>query len=173
MEQGVDKHVDLQGSSAKRKVRLAITWKGKLDILFSNAGIGGIASSITSLDMEQVKHLISINLIGKVHAIKHAERAMLICTTKGSIIFTSSSTGIIGGLASRSYSFSKAGVHGIHVNCISPHGVPTDMLTLVGEEGILLRGKAATVEDVAQTAVFLASDDTGFITAHNLVIDGG
>ncbi|PPR99695.1 hypothetical protein GOBAR_AA20978 [Gossypium barbadense] len=163
MEQGVDKHVDLQGSSAKRlvpmatsihilymKVRLAITWKGKLDILFSNAGIGGIASSITSLDMEQVKHLISINLLGKVHAIKHAERAMLICTTKGSIIFTSSSTGIIGGLASRSYSFSK---------------------TLVGEEGILLRGKAATVEDVAQTAVFLASDDTGFITAHNLVID--
>ncbi|KAA3463304.1 short-chain dehydrogenase reductase 2a isoform X1 [Gossypium australe] len=138
--------------------------------------------------MEQVKHLISINLLGKVHAIKHAERAMLRCSTKGSIICTSSSTGIIGGLASRPYSFSKAaacklGVHGIHVNCISPHGVPTDMLgnettpeqvkTLVGEEGILLRGKAATVEDVAQAAVFIASDDTGFITAHNLVIDGG
>lgn len=85
----------------------------------------------------------------------------------------------------------ELGVHGIRVNCISPHGVPTDMLIsgyrmfrgkettpeevkkLVGDQGSLLRGKAATVEDVAQAAVFLASDDTGFITAHNLVIDGG
>nr|KJB77819.1 hypothetical protein B456_012G159100 [Gossypium raimondii] len=201
MEQGIDKHVDLQGSSAMRllklfvengayvviadildepgtmladsigacyihcdvpkesnaesAIQLAITWKGKLDILFSNAGIGGIARSITSLDMEQVKHLILINLLGKVHAIKHAARAMLRCSTKGSIICKSSSTGIIGGLASHPYSLSKP------------------VKTLVGEEGILLRGKAATVEDVAQTAVFLASDDNGFITAHDLVIDGG
>ncbi|KAG4162807.1 hypothetical protein ERO13_D01G136400v2 [Gossypium hirsutum] len=268
MEQGVDKHVDLQNSSAKRMIgkvavvtggargigaataklfaengayvviadildetgtmladsigaryihcdvakesdvesaiQLAITWKGKLDILFSNAGIGGTASSITSLDMEQVKHLVSINLLGNVHAIKHAARAMLRCNTKGSIICTSSSAGIMGGLASHPYSLSKAGivglmrtaacelgVHGIRVNCISPHGVPTDMLIsgyrmfrgnettpeevkkLVGDQGSLLRGKAATVEDVAQAAVFLASDDTGFITAHNLIIDGG
>ncbi|KAG8500261.1 hypothetical protein CXB51_004393 [Gossypium anomalum] len=166
MEQGVDKHVDLEGtlladsigacyihcdvakeSEVESAIQLAITWKGKLDILFSNAGIGGIASSITSLDMEQVKHLISINLVGKVHAIKHAERAMLRCSTKGSIICTSSSPG--------------------------NETTPEQVKTLVGEEGILLRGKAATVEDVAQAAVFLAPDDTGFITAHNLVIDGG
>ncbi|MBA0815171.1 hypothetical protein Gohar_020933 [Gossypium harknessii] len=127
MEQGVDKHVDLQGtlltdsigacyihcdvakeSDVESAIQLAITWKGKLDILFSNAGIGGIASSITSLDMEQGNE-----------------------TT------------------------------------------PEQVKTLVGEEGILLRGKAATVEDVAKAAVFLASDDYGFITAHNLVIDGG
>ncbi|KAK5837303.1 hypothetical protein PVK06_013113 [Gossypium arboreum] len=114
-------HCDVaKESEVELAIQLAITWKGKLDILFSNAGIGGIASSITSLDMEQVKHLISINLLGKGNE-----------TT------------------------------------------PEQLKTLVGEEGILLRGKAATVEDVAQTAVFLASDDTGFITAHNLVIDGG
>ncbi|XWS69431.1 hypothetical protein CRYUN_Cryun04dG0178500 [Craigia yunnanensis] len=129
---------------------------------------------------------------------------MLRCHTKGSVICTSSSAGVMGGLASHPYSLSKAaiiglmrtaacelGVHGIRVNCISPHGVPTDMLVsgyrifrgnertpeqvsrLVGEEGSLLRGRAATVEDVAQAAVFLASDDAGFITAHNLVLDGG
>ncbi|GMI87466.1 TAPETUM1, TAPETUM 1 [Hibiscus trionum] len=198
-------HCDVsKESDVESAIQLAITWKGKLDILFSNAGIGGTASSITNLDMEKVKHLISINLLGNVHAIKHAARVMLGCGTKGSIICTSSSAGIMGGLASHPYSLSKAGilglmrtvacelgVHGIRVNCISPHGVPTDMLVsgyrmfrgnemtpeqvvkLVGEQGSLLRGKAATVEDVARAAVFLASDDAGFITGHNLIIDGG
>ncbi|XVF02960.1 hypothetical protein REPUB_Repub04eG0219300 [Reevesia pubescens] len=185
-------------------IQIAISWKGKLDILFSNAGIGGPSGSITSLDMEVVKHLITVNLLGNLHGIKHASRAMLRCHTKGSIICTSSSAGVMGGLASHPYSLSKAaiiglmrtaacelGVHGIRVNCISPHGVPTEMLVsgfrifrgnettpeqvsnFVGEEGSLLRGRAATVEDVAQAALFLASDESGFITAHNLVIDGG
>ncbi|OMO72597.1 Short-chain dehydrogenase/reductase SDR [Corchorus olitorius] len=185
-------------------IKLAVTWKGKLDILFSNAGIGGPAGSITSLDMEQVKHLISINLLGNVHGIKHAARAMLTCHSKGSIVCTSSSAGIMGGLASHTYSLSKAaiiglmrtaacelGEHGIRVNCISPHGVPSEMLMsgyrlfmgnevrpeevskLVSEKGSLLRGKTPTAEDVAKAAMFLASDDAGFITAHNLVLDGG
>ena len=43
----------------------------------------------------------------------------------------------------------------------------------LGEEGSLLRGRAATVEDVVQAAVSLAYDDAGFITAHSLVLDGG
>ena len=50
-------------------IQLAITWKGELDILFNNAGIGGPKGSITSLDMEQVKHLISVNLLGNVHGL--------------------------------------------------------------------------------------------------------
>ncbi|XVE85540.1 hypothetical protein DITRI_Ditri17bG0098400 [Diplodiscus trichospermus] len=198
-------HCDVsKEDDVKSAIQLAITWKGKLDILFSNAGIGGPSGSITSLDMEQVKHLISVNLLGNVHGIKHAARAMLRCGTKGSIICTSSSAGIMGGLASHPYSLSKAGIiglmrtaacelgaYGIRVNCISPHGVPTDMLVsgyrifrgnettpeqvgkLVGKEGSLLRGRAGTVEDVARAALFLASEDAGFITAHNLVLDGG
>nr|KJB77633.1 hypothetical protein B456_012G158900 [Gossypium raimondii] len=134
-------HCDVaKESDVESAIQLAITWKGKLDILFSNAGIGGIASSITSLDMEQVKHLISINLLDKVHAIKHAARAMLRCSKR------------------------------FHHMYVEFHRYA--LKTLVGEEGILLRGKAATVEDVAKAAVFLASDDNGFITAHNLVIDG-
>ncbi|KAH1040483.1 hypothetical protein J1N35_042226 [Gossypium stocksii] len=117
-------HCDVaKESDVESAIQLAITWKSKLDILFSNAGIGGIARSITSLDMEQVKHLIAVNLL-KYH-------------WKGN------------------------------------ETTPEQVKTLVGEKGILLRGKAATVEDVAQAAVFLASDDNGFITAHSLVIDGG
>lgn len=111
----------------------------------------------------------------------------------------------MGGLASHSYTMSKEailglsrstacelGVYGIRVNCISPHGVPSEMLvseyrkflgnmelrpdevsSIVGERGSLLHGRGGRMEDVAQAVLFLASDESGFITGHNLVIDGG
>ncbi|KAK4352730.1 hypothetical protein RND71_028248 [Anisodus tanguticus] len=123
----------------------------------------------------------------------------------GTIICSSSSAAIMGGLASHSYTMSKEailglarstacelGVYGIRVNCISPHGVPSEMLvseyqkflgnmelkpdevsSIVGKRGSLLHGRGGRLEDVAQAVLFLASDESGFITGHNLVIDGG
>lgn len=124
----------------------------------------------------------------------------------GSIICTSSSSGVMGGLGGHAYTLSKGainglvkttacelGSHGIRVNSISPHGVPTEILVnayrtylhndridaaevtkTVAEKGSLLTGRAGTVEDVAQAALFLASEESSrFITGHNLVIDGG
>lgn len=122
----------------------------------------------------------------------------------GSIICTSSTASIMGGYASHAYTMSKAamdglmrscacelGVHLIRVNCISPHGVPSEMLLnafkcfgkvditceelseFIGKKASLLKGRGATIEDVSQAALFLASDESGFITAHNLFVDGG
>lgn len=112
----------------------------------------------------------------------------------------------MGGLGGHAYTLSKGAVnglvrttacelgsHGIRVNSISPHGVPTNILVnayrkylnndkidvadvteIVAEKGSLLTGRSGNVEDVAQAALFLASEETsGFITGHNLVIDGG
>lgn len=186
-------------------VQLALTWKGKLNILFANAGIGGPAGSIINLKMEEVASLLGINLFGIIHAIKHASRAMMAGKNGGSIICSSSSAAIMGGLASHPYTAAKnailglakstaceLGEYGIRVNCISPHGVPSEMLLsayrlclgrddikpedvtkIVGERASLLKGRGGSMEDVAQAVLFLASDDSGFITAHNLVIDGG
>ncbi|XLR63194.1 hypothetical protein S83_013866 [Arachis hypogaea] len=185
-------------------INLAISWKGHVDIMLNNAGIGAIDGSITSLDMEHVKHLLSINLNGTIHGIKHAARAMIKGQKGGSIICTSSAAAIMGGLASHAYTMSKAamdglvrsaacelGVHLIRVNSISPHGVASDMLlsafkrfekvdiTLeelkghIGKRASLLQGKGATAEDVAHAALFLASDESSFITAHTFPIDGG
>ncbi|KAF2305732.1 hypothetical protein GH714_007882 [Hevea brasiliensis] len=181
-------------------------WKGKLDIMFNNAGIAGHDGSIANLDMEKAKQLFSVNVNGNLHGIKHAAKAMIEGRNGGCIICTASSAAIMGGLGSHTYTLSKEaivglmkstacelGVHGIRVNCISPHGVPSEMLVsayrriigkvdvkpeevgkIVGESGSLLRGRYASVEDVAQAALFLASEESaGFITAHNLVIDGG
>ncbi|KAJ1406464.1 Short-chain dehydrogenase/reductase SDR [Sesbania bispinosa] len=199
-------HCDVsKESDVESAIDLAVAWKGHLDIMFNNAGIAdNEGRSITTLDMEKLRHLLSINLYGTIHGIKHASRAMIKGKKGGSIICTSSAAAIMGGLASHGYTMSKAamdglmrsaacelGVHLIRVNCISPHGVPSEMLLsayrsfgnvditpeqlseYIGKRASLLKGRGATTEDVAQTALFLASDESGFITAHNLPVDGG
>lgn len=199
-------HCDVsKEAEVESAVQLALAWKGTLDIMISNAGIGGFGGSIAEVDMEHLKQVVSINLYGMVHSVKHAARAMIDRKIQGSIICTTSSAAILGGLASHAYSSSKAGVvglvrtsacelgeHGIRVNCISPHGVPSEMLVnayrkffgkadlkiedvnkVIGARGSLLRGRVGSVDDVASAALFLASEDAGFITGHNLVVDGG
>ncbi|XP_050374882.1 short-chain dehydrogenase reductase ATA1 [Argentina anserina] len=195
----VSKEADVESA-----VELALGWKGQLDIMFNNAGIAGPSGSITSLDMGEVQQLLAVNIFGNLHGIKYAAAAMIKTRRSGSIICTSSSAAIMGGLGGHAYTLSKEsinglvrsaacelGVHGIRVNSISPHGVPTEILVtayreclgediqaedvgkIVGERGSLLRGRCGTVKDVAEAALYLASEDSGFITAHNLVLDGG
>nr|GMD29237.1 short-chain dehydrogenase reductase ATA1 [Ipomoea batatas] len=186
----VSKEADVESA-----VKFALEWRGKLDIMFNNAGIAGPGGSIADLQMDQLGSLLAINLNGVVHGIKHAARAMIAGGKGGTIICSSSSAAIMGGLASHSYSLSKSailGLHGIRVNCVSPHGVPSEMLVsayrmilgktdvmadevgkIVGERGSLLRGRGGRMEDVAQAVLFLASEDSGFVTGHNLILDGG
>ncbi|KMT17748.1 hypothetical protein BVRB_2g034980 [Beta vulgaris subsp. vulgaris] len=194
----VSKEADLESA-----VKLALAWKGRLDIIFNNAGTSGADGSITNVNMNEVNKIIAVNLFGVVHGIKHAARAMIEGQQGGSIICSSSSAAIMGGLASHAYTMSKGaiqsliksaacelGQHGIRVNCISPHGVPTEMLIsgyrrflgdieaeeiskISAKSCSLLSGKGGTTQDVAAAALFLATDEAGFITGHNLVIDGG
>ncbi|KAI3946172.1 hypothetical protein MKW98_008765 [Papaver atlanticum] len=199
-------HCDVtKESDVESAVNLALTRKGRLDIMFNNAGVSGANGSITTADMDAIKDIMAVNICGIIHGIKHAAKAMIKCGKGGSIICTSSSAAIMGGLASHGYTLTKEamlglarstacelGVHGIRVNCISPHGVPSEMLVsgyrkilrnakiglkdvdkIISESGSLLPGRSGTMEDIAQAAIFLASDDAGYITGHNLVVDGG
>lgn len=169
-------------------VQLAVTWKGKLDIMFNSAGLEGNVGTITNLNIKEMTDLLSINLNGVVHGIKHASRAMIVGGKGGSIICTSSTAALMGGLGSHPYTLSKEaivgvarsaacelGVHGIRVNCVLPHGSPSQEMSNAAEErGSLIKGRGGRAEDVAYAALFLASDEeSGFITGHNLVIDGG
>ncbi|KAF2316646.1 hypothetical protein GH714_041987 [Hevea brasiliensis] len=72
-------------ADAESAINPALAWKGKLDIMFNNAGIAGPDGSITNLDMEQAKHLFSVNVNGNLHGIKHAARAMTESRNGGSI----------------------------------------------------------------------------------------
>jgi NAD(P)-dependent dehydrogenase (short-subunit alcohol dehydrogenase family) len=114
----------------------------------------------------------------------------------GAIVCTASVASLQGGFGPASYTASKhallglvraaageLGRHGVRVNCVSPGGVATPLscaLMGVGPEELeamtvphnVLRGKVLRAEDVAEAALFLASDQAAFISGHNLVVDG-
>ncbi|XP_047308977.1 tropinone reductase-like 1 [Impatiens glandulifera] len=170
---------------------------GHLDIMYNNAGVidrpfGSILDT-TKADLNKV---LQVNLGGSFMGAKHAARVM-IPQKKGCILFTASASTAIAGLSTHAYTASKYGIvglsknlsaelgqHGIRVNCVSPYGVMTNMTPGLSDEmkahcEIMtseygnLKGKILKADDVANAALFLASDDAAYISGLNLVVDGG
>ena len=172
---------------------------GGLDIVFNNAGVGGAEGTIADCPDPVFDRTIDVNLKAVWRGIKLAT-PLLIERGGGSIISTSSDAGLIGFPGLAAYSAAKAGVigmtraaamevarHNIRVNCICPGGIVTpiiynnpamganldpDMLrTLLGSAHPLPR--AGEPEDIANAALWLASDESSFVTGQAIAIDGG
>lgn len=180
----------------RRAVEQTLAAFGRLDVLFNNAGV---YYPHTALDCseEEWDLQIDINLKGTFLMSKHA-LAPMIAQGGGVIINNSSGWGLVGGDAAVAYCASKGGVvlltkamaidhgrQGIRVNCICPGDVDTPMLPddarrrglkwedyLAGAANRPM-GRIGTAAEIAKAALFLASDDSSFMTGASLAVDGG
>jgi len=164
------------------------TW-GKLDILYNNAGIAEPqAVPITQIEEKSWDAVIAINLKGVFLGIKYAIPEM-VKGGGGSVINTASCAGTQSPLGTSSYNASKAGVisltksaaleyakKNVRVNCISPGPCESNLNTPSVSETLEKQsvcGRLAKPEEVAQVALFLASDESVHVNAANMAIDGG
>jgi len=188
----VSKAVDVQGY-----VQHAVSTFGKIDVFFNNAGIEGVVKPITEYPEDAFDKLIGVNVKGVWLGIKYVLPEM---NDGGSIINTSSVAGLMGYGSMSAYVTSKHAVigltrtaaleaapRGIRVNSIHPAPVDNRMMRSLEEgfapgegetvkkgfEATIPLGRYATNDDIAKGVLFLASDDSKFITGMKLVVDGG
>ncbi|KAL6638110.1 hypothetical protein ACP70R_025682 [Stipagrostis hirtigluma subsp. patula] len=186
-----------------RAVDAAAERFGALDVMVNNAGVtGDKVTDIRNVDFAQVRRVFDINVHGVFLGMKHAARVM-IPQGRGSIVSLASVASVIGGMGPHAYTASKHAVvgltknvagelgrHGVRVNCVSPYAVPTalsmphlpkgaraddalkDFLAFVGGEANL-KGVDLMPRDVAEAVLYLASDEARYVSALNLMVDGG
>lgn len=183
-------------SNCQRVVDDTLKQFGQIDILFNNAGVFYPQTAIECSEREWDEQ-IDVNLKGTFLMSKYALPGMIARKT-GVIINNASGWGIVGGDHAVAYCASKGGVvlmtkamaidhgaHGIRVNCICPGDVQTPMLPADAKmrglkwEAYLAAcanrplGRIGTVDEIAKAVLFLASDDSSFMTGAALVVDGG
>ncbi len=187
-------------SSAERdiagSVALAIKEYGGLDVCYANAGISGGLVPFFEETVARWTEVLNINLIGTFLAAKHAALAM-VKQKRGSIICTASVAGLRSGAGGMPYSASKAGVislvqtaanqlsgTGVRINAICPGLIETGMTRPIFEQA-RARGSERKIgqlnplrrpgmpEEIAQTALFLASDASSYVNGQAIAVDGG
>jgi len=174
-------------------VDLAVKRFGGVDCIFNNAGVGGAFGPIGDTTVEEFDFTFAVLVRGVFLGIKHASNRMKAQGRGGSIINTASVAGIGGGAGPHAYSGAKAAVANltrsvsvelaaslIRVNAIAPGGIKTPLATGRHEAAwdALIREKQPWPElgmpqHIADAALFLASEESRFITGQVLVVDGG
>jgi NAD(P)-dependent dehydrogenase (short-subunit alcohol dehydrogenase family) len=179
-------------------VQAALDRFGTLDVLCNNAGIGETHTSILDLEESEWERVFAVNTKGVFLGIKYGAAAMMKSGQGGSIINTASVAGIVGNPGYVAYASSKAAcIHltktaalelarsQIRVNALAPAFTATPMVdAMVATHrdperarqklgNIIPLGRLGTPEEIAHAALFLASDESSFMTGAVLVLDGG
>lgn len=196
-------HADVsRESDVEALVSRVVEAYGRLDCMFNNAGVAGPTGSIESVNVEGFDEAIGVLLRGVFLGIKHAVPVMK-RQGSGSIVNTASIAGLRTGYGNHIYSAAKAGIiqltrsvamelgeNGIRVNCICPGFIPTPMIGRARGLSIdeadrkldTIRKSFTKAQplrrpgdptDIAEAALWLASDASSFVNGHALVVDGG
>jgi NAD(P)-dependent dehydrogenase (short-subunit alcohol dehydrogenase family) len=184
----VAKEADVQAM-----IECAVSEFGRLDIIFNNAGVGGVIGPVWDIEEDEWDYTFDVLVKGVFFGIKHAARVMRQQGQGGAMINTASTAGLSGGSGPLVYSAAKAAVINltksaavqlapdrIRVNAICPGGILTG-LTNQGDPEAAAKSLATFQpwpehgkgEHIAGAALFLASEDAGFVTGEALVVDGG
>jgi len=179
-------------------VDAALASFSRLDVMYNNAGIVGAVGPIASTPAEEWQRTLAVHLNGTFFGCKHAARVMM-PQESGSIINMASTAGLLGGQGPHAYATAKHGIigltknvaaelcrYGIRSNCIAPGSMATSMVAgLFGEHDAIeatkarlarrspLKDRPGVAEDVANAALWLASDESGYTTGLTLTTDAG
>ncbi len=175
-------------------VERASTEHGRLDVIFNNAGIEGPSARLADHTLAQWQQVLAVNLTGVFLGMKYAIPVMA-KQESGSIISTASVAGLVGWHGAAAYSATKAAVvnltrtasveyakYNVRVNCICPGVIQTAMVERItgSSDEALERLKRmqplpriGQPEDIARMALYLASDESSFVTGAAMVVDGG
>ena len=180
-------------------VDAAVAEFGQLDVMYNNAGIVGAVGPVDTTPANEWHATMDVLLHGVFYGIKHAARVMKPRQT-GSIISMASTAGVMGGLGPHAYAAAKHAVvgltknaaaelcrSGIRVNCIAPASMLTPMVAFAHSgdhtnmegtraelaESSPLIGRPGLASDVANAALWLASDESGYTSGHCLATDAG
>jgi NAD(P)-dependent dehydrogenase (short-subunit alcohol dehydrogenase family) len=170
------------------------TW-GRVDVVFANAGVGGFATRLVDISEERWRRLLEVNLTGPFLCMKYGIPRM-IESGGGSIILTASIGGLAAFPGSAAYSAAKGGIvamartaaieyaaDGVRVNAICPGYIETPLSgRFSGDDRSAFWAKLASdtplgrmglPEDIARVALFLASDESAYVTGIAIPVDGG
>lgn len=188
-------HIDVsKESEVEAMVHFALAEYGRLDVLFNNAGIEGEQAPTAEASIENWQRVIDVNLKSVFLGMKYGIQAML-RTGGGAIVNNASVAGLVGFAGIPAYCASKGGIiqltrtaaleyatQGIRVNCLCPGVIDTPMVQRFTSanpearaqlEALEPVGRFGRPEEVAQLALFLASDRSSFITGAIVPVDGG
>lgn len=190
---GPEGAVPLVASTADESaVEAAFATFGPVDVVVNNAGIVRFGP-LSELSLDDWRAVVDVNLTG-TFVVARAAAARMAASGGGCIVNITSMNGVAPGPNAGAYGATKAGValltqqmaiewggQGIRVNAVAPglidggmsEPIYADPVTRAARESKVPAGRLGTVDDIAQTVLFLASDAASYITGQNILVDGG